>query len=129
MKNVLIKHRIYASRYVSSNLGAAFRRALASLQAPSVIGTSEQLTSGATPNFYPSPSPPRTPLHHSSAIKLHHTRSFCSDLDYRRNLLFICLTMDNGLHNPVIVNLKQRSGVTSKFIVQLHVLQHVSSCK
>lgn len=126
MKNVLIKHSRYAASYFL-NLGVAFRRVLASIQAPSVIGTSEQLTSGATQNLYPSPG--LTSLHHSSAIKLHHTRSFCSDLDYKRNLFFICLTTDNGLHNRIVVNLKQRSDVMFKLIVQIHILQHVSTYK
>lgn len=127
MKNTLIKHSKYTARCGFLNLRVAFRRVLASIQEPSVIGTSEQLTSGATPNLPPSHC--LTSLHHSSAIKLHHTRSFCNDLDYKRNLFFICLTVNSGLHNPVVVNLKQRSDVTFKLIVQIHTLQHVSSYK
>ena len=90
--DVPTEHSKYPVGCVPKNLGVAFRHMLAYIQAPSVIGTSEQLTSGAPPNTSP------TLLHRSSAIKLHRTRPFCSDLYYKRNLFFIYLTTDNVLY-------------------------------
>jgi hypothetical protein len=97
--NVSAKHSKYPVRCVTKNFGVVFGRMLASIQAPSVIGTSEQLTSGAPPNTSPAP------LLRSSPIKLHRKRPSCSHLYYTRNLFFICPTTYNCLYIPDAVKL------------------------